>query len=253
LADLDEPRQMEDVAATVELTAVPHALQVSAVAFIPSPQTRFLARLTVSVYEAGVPSGVPAASVAVLWLAASVLLHPPEDTRGIVFGAAATVWLQRVVASSRQARAGAVRAPIANGWYMPLLDVGRQLRPRTTRREGFDEQPEQDAGSCTGRPCGAADHPVRVHEMAVARPARDPQHARYRSLTRTQDRTDQQGLSVPPRPVDEQRSERQDDPDGAGGQVRHAASLARDTTSLSIKPASSPSAFHARSKWPKSS
>ncbi|WP_244498680.1 hypothetical protein [Methylobacterium sp. GXS13] len=73
---------MEDVAATVELTVVPHALQVSAVAFIPSPQTRFLARLTVSVHEGGVPSSVPAASDAVLWLAAPVLLYPPEDTRG---------------------------------------------------------------------------------------------------------------------------------------------------------------------------
>src|ERR1700712_4209667 len=89
--------------------------------------------------------------------------------------------------------------------------------------------------------------------MAVPRPARDPQNARYRAPARTEDRTDQQGLSVSPRPVDEQRSERQDDPGEAGGQVRHEASLARDTISLSITPASSPSAFRDMSKWPKSS
>ena len=41
--------------------------------------------------------------------------------------------------------------------------------------------------------------------------------------------------------------------DEAGGQVRHEASLARDTISLSITPASSPSAFRDMSKWPKSS
>lgn len=94
---------------------------------------------------------------------------------------------------------------------------------------------------------------MRVHEMAAPRPARDPQHARYRAPPRTEDRTDQQGLSMPPRPVDEQRGELQDDPGEAGGQVRHEASLARDTISLSITPASSPSAFHGMSKWPKSS
>ena len=84
--------------------------------------------------------------------------------------------------------------------------------------------------------------------MAVPRSAREPQHARYRAPARTEDHTDQWGLSVPPRPVDEQRSERQDDPGEAGGQVRHEASLARDTISLSITPASSPSAFHGMSK-----
>lgn len=110
------------------------------------------------------------------------------------------------------------------------------------RDEGLDEQPEQDAGFGAGRLCGAAEHPAHVHEMLVACPARDPQHPRHRTPAWTEDRTDQQGLSVPPRLVDEQRRERKNDPGEAGGQVRHEASLARDTISLSIAPASSPNA-----------
>jgi hypothetical protein len=50
---------------------------------------------------------------------------------------------------------------------------------------------------------------VSVHEMAVACPARDPQHARYCAPTRKQDGADQQGLSVPPGAVDEQWRKRQ--------------------------------------------
>lgn len=92
-----------------------------------------------------------------------------------------------------------------------------------------------------------------VHEMAVVCLARDPQHARHRAPIRTEDRTDQQGLSVPPRPGDEQRRERQDDPGEAGGQVWHEASLLRDTFSLFITPASSPSVFYGGLKWTKSS
>jgi hypothetical protein len=44
--------------------------------------------------------------------------------------------------------------------------------------EGLDEQPKQHVGSSIGGPCGSAEHPTRVHEMAVACPARNPQHAR---------------------------------------------------------------------------
>jgi hypothetical protein len=53
--------------------------------------------------------------------------------------------------------------------------------------------------------------------------------------------------------VDEQRRKRQDDPSEAGSQVRHEASLASDTISLSNTPASSPGTFKGLPKWPNSS
>ena len=87
-----------------------------------------------------------------------------------------------------------------------------------------------------------------VHEPSFLRTTQDAKDVRYRTVPRRQDRADQQKLSIALRAVDEQWRERQDDPGEAGSQVRHEASLARDTTSLSITPASSPSTFHYWSK-----
>lgn len=49
------------------------------------------------------------------------------------------------------------------------------------------------------------EHLMRVHEMAVARTARERQDARPRVPIRTEAGADQQGLSVPPELADEQQ------------------------------------------------
>lgn len=128
----------------------------------------------------------------------------------------------------------------------PLDCIVKRRYHEAVWNEGFHEHPKQDVGCGAGRLCSAAEHPGRVYDMAVACPARDPQHARHRAPTRTEVCGDWQGLSLPPRPVDEQRRRRQGDPWEAGEQVRHVASLARDIISLSITPASSPIPFHRR-------
>jgi hypothetical protein len=116
---------------------------------------------------------------------------------------------------------------------------------------GFDVIPKQDMGFGTMRPCRAAGHRVHVHEVAIPCPALDSQHARRRAPTRTEDRANHEGLSVPPRPADEQRRERQDDTGEAGGQVRQEASVSREAFRLSINDASSSCAFRGLPKWSK--
>jgi len=110
----------------------------------------------------------------------------------------------------------------------------------TVRGKGVEKKPEQDAAASPRVPYGAAEDAVIVHEVALARATSDPQKACHGAPARGQNGADQQGPSVPPGAVDEQGRERQDDPGEAGGPVWHRASLGRDTTSLPVVPASSP-------------
>jgi hypothetical protein len=112
------------------------------------------------------------------------------------------------------------------------------------RREGVDEQPEQDPASGARAPRRAAEHAVEVDEAALARAAGDPQRARHGAPPRGQHRADQQHPGVPPGAMDEQRRERQDDRGEAGGQVRHGASLGGDAPNLPATSASSPLPVH---------
>ena len=91
----------------------------------------------------------------------------------------------------------------------------------SARHESADQKPEQDAAAGPRAPSRTIEDAVGAHEPSVVRAAHDPQDARDCPSPRRQDLADQQHLPVPPRAVDEQRRERQDEPDEAGGQRRH--------------------------------
>jgi hypothetical protein len=111
---------------------------------------------------------------------------------------------------------------------------------RPARRKGVNEKPEQEAGTRSRAPYGAAEHTVVVDEVALVRATCAPQKAGHGAPPGNQDRANQQHTGVPPGAVDEQGREGQDDRGEAGGQVGHGASLGGDAPNLPVTPASSP-------------
>lgn len=93
-----------------------------------------------------------------------------------------------------------------------------------------------------------------VDEVPVARMARDPQDVRHGALTRDQDRADQQKPGMAPGAVDEQRCERQDDPDEAGGPGGAWRCLLQETApAYASRPLRHISPPDRPPEWPKSS
>ncbi len=124
----------------------------------------------------------------------------------------------------------------------------------TARRKGVDQQPEQDAAAGVWAPGGAAEHPVKVHEPALARAAGDPQQARYRALLPWgQDGADQQRPGMPPGTLDERRREGRDDLGEAGGQRRHGGVSWRKRCQPTHHASFVTSPILQPTNWPKSS
>ena len=69
------------------------------------------------------------------------------------------------------------------------------------RREGGDQEAEQQAGRRAGVPGGPVEHPMVVGEPPLPAEARDPQEAGHGALAGREDGADQQQLGVAPGPL----------------------------------------------------
>lgn len=99
----------------------------------------------------------------------------------------------------------AVDAFRRNALATPALDgVVNAQHDWPRRREGSNQQAEQQARGSPRAPGRAVQHAVVVHEPPLARQAGDTQDARHRALARGQDGAGQQHLSVAPTALKEQ-------------------------------------------------
>jgi site-specific DNA recombinase len=102
----------------------------------------------------------------------------------------------------------AVDALGADALAAPALDgVVEAEEDRAARREGIEQQPEEDARRRLPAPGGAVEHPVIADEPPFAREAADPQDGGHGARPGRQDGADQQHLGVPPTPLAEERRE----------------------------------------------
>jgi hypothetical protein len=114
-------------------------------------------------------------------------------------------WLER---TGRRHCLRPVDALGADASAAPALDgVVEAEEDRAVRREGAEQQPEQQARRGARVPCGAVEDAVVAHEPPLPGEDGDPQDARDGAPARRQDGADQQHLGMPPTSLSEERRE----------------------------------------------